>query len=131
MSDIQKIDRSLIDEILNIIKRESGIVIREERLTDFEIVVRGRMITNKLSPVSYAQFLKETDDELVILASFFTIQETSFYRNKNHFDRLRCQILPELIEKKYRENNKKIVIFLPDAPAVKNHSSWDICMMST
>jgi chemotaxis protein methyltransferase CheR len=84
-------------QIEKIIKNETGIVISEERKIDLDIVLGSRLVFNKMTPDKYIDYLGRNYGEIIILASFFTIQETSFYRYKSHFDRLKLQIVPELM----------------------------------
>ncbi|MBN2535447.1 MAG: hypothetical protein JXB88_21390 [Spirochaetales bacterium] len=104
------IEVNITDDIREIIKTQTGIIIRDERLLDLEIVLQSRFIKNKMTPDEYLEFLKNNYNEIIILASNFTIQETSFYRNKAHFDRLKFRILPDLLEKKQMEKKKEILI---------------------
>ncbi len=84
-------------QIREIIRKETGILINEERKIDLDIVLGSRLVFNKMSPVEYLEYLDKNYSEIIILASFFTIQETSFYRYKSHFDRLKLDIVPELM----------------------------------
>ena len=102
--------RVLINNIRTIIKNKTGIVINDDNILDLEIVLQSRLTNTKMLPDSYLDFLKKNYDEIIILASHFTIQETSFYRNKAHFDRLKFEILPNLINERRLENNRKILI---------------------
>jgi chemotaxis protein methyltransferase CheR len=104
------IDVMITDKIREIIKNQTGIVINNDRLLDLEIVLQSRFIKNKMKAEDYLEFLQNNYDEIIILASNFTIQETSFYRNKAHFDRLKFRIFPDLLEKKLLESNKEILI---------------------
>jgi chemotaxis protein methyltransferase CheR len=60
-----------------------------------------------MSPESYVQYFRFTPDEIIFVASQFTIQETSFYRYKGHFDRIKAEILPAIYEQK--KNSIKIL----------------------
>jgi len=99
-------EKEIIQIIQELIKSETGIVINKERLIDLEIVLHSRIIFHKMSPEKYVEFMKKNYDEIIFLASYFTIQETSFYRYKAHFDRLKFEIIPEIIN----ENKKTIKI---------------------
>lgn len=104
------IEVNITDDIREIIKYQTGIVIRDERLLDLDIVLQSRFIKNKMTPGEYLEFLQNNYDEIIVLASNFTIQETSFYRNKAHFDRLKFRVLPDLLEKKLMEGTKEMLI---------------------
>ncbi|MBN1699588.1 MAG: hypothetical protein JW881_18860 [Spirochaetales bacterium] len=103
------INEVILTEIQEIIKNKTGIVLSRERIFDLEIVLQSRFIKTNTTPVSYLSYLQNNYNELILLASQFTIQETSFYRNKSHFDRLKYQIFPDLINEK-RESNRELVI---------------------
>jgi chemotaxis protein methyltransferase CheR len=103
-------ENTLISRIEEIIKEQTGIVIERSRKIDLEIVLRSRLSFHKMTPEKYVEFLKKNHDEIVVVASYFTIQETSFYRNKSHFDRLKLAILPEIIAKNQKEGKKKLNI---------------------
>jgi chemotaxis protein methyltransferase CheR len=106
--DMTKEKEDILTTIEEIIRSETGIVIVNERKIDLEIVLNSRLIFHKMKPDQYIDFVRKNYNELIFLASCFTIQETSFYRYKAHFDRLKIQILPEIISRK--ENNKTIRI---------------------
>jgi chemotaxis protein methyltransferase CheR len=103
------ISKIIIDDIQDIIKNKTGIVLSNDRLMDLEIVLQSRFIKTNLAPDAYLYYLNNNYNELILLASNFTIQETSFYRNKAHFDRLKYQIFPDLINERM-ENNKEILV---------------------
>jgi chemotaxis protein methyltransferase CheR len=96
MADIRSNVESIIAEVKEIIQSKTGIVLERDRYIDLEIVVRSRLTQLKMEAEVYLQYLRVSHDELIIVASQFTIQETSFYRYKTHFDRLKLQILPLL-----------------------------------
>jgi chemotaxis protein methyltransferase CheR len=104
------IEVTITDNVRGIINNQTGIVLSDERLLDLEIVLQSRLIKNRMTAEEYLAFLKNNYDEIIILASNFTIQETSFYRNKAHFDRLKFKILPDLLEKKQMERTNEILI---------------------
>ena len=110
MKDLTLIPDKIFREIKEIIREESGIIINDDRMIDFEIVLRARLANNSTTPEEYVNLLRNSDNEIIIIASFFTIQESSFYRNKYHFDRLREIILPEIKIEKQMQNNRKILI---------------------
>ncbi len=95
--------------IEEIIKNETGIVISEERKIDLDIVLGSRLVFNKLTPDKYVEYVTRNYGEIIVLASFFTIQETSFYRYKSHFDRLKLQIVPEIIARNSQRKSISIV----------------------
>ncbi|MBN2441851.1 MAG: hypothetical protein JXJ04_10905 [Spirochaetales bacterium] len=104
------IDNIILNNIRDIINNKTGIVLRDDWLLDMEIVLQSRFIKNKMTPEDYLNHLKKNYDELIILASHFTIQETSFYRNKTHFDRIKYQIIPELLNERRKNKDKHISI---------------------
>lgn len=102
-------EHNILSSIEEIIMNETGIIINKDRFIDLEIVLHSRLIFYEMSPDDYVHFLRHNYDELILLASCFTIQETSFYRYKAHFDRVKLEILPELIEKKKHEKKIRII----------------------
>lgn len=106
---MQMKENEIISTIMDIIKNETGIVIQKDRTIDLDIVLRSRLIFHNMEPEKYIDFIRNNNNEIVFVASCFTIQETSFYRYKSHFDRLKLEIIPELILKGYK-NNKTINI---------------------
>ena len=103
-------ENEILAAIEDIIKHETGIIIEKGRKIDLDIVLRSRLIFHKMLPEKYIEFLKRDQNEIVFLASCFTIQETSFYRYKAHFDRLKLEIIPEIILKS--DGNKKKIRIL-------------------
>jgi chemotaxis protein methyltransferase CheR len=89
----------ITERIERIIRNETGIIINPDRKVDLEIVLGSRLVINKLSADEYLDFLRKNYNEIILLASYFTIQETSFYRYKAHFDRLKLYVLPDMIER--------------------------------
>lgn len=95
-------ENEIISTIMEIIKNETGIVIQKEKSIDLEIVIKSRLIFHNIEPEKYVDFIKNNNNEIILVASCFTIQETSFYRYKSHYDRLKLEIIPELILKGYK-----------------------------
>lgn len=102
-------ENEIISVIEEIIKEQTGIILEKGRKVDLDIVLRSRLIFHKMLPEKYVEFLKYNHDEIVLVASCFTIQETSFYRYKSHFDRLKLEIIPELLIKN-KDTNKTLQI---------------------
>ena len=99
-------ESEILASIEDIIKQDTGIIIEKGRKIDLDIVLRSRLIFHKMLPEQYIDFLKRDQNEIVFLASCFTIQETSFYRYKAHFDRLKLEIIPELLLKSQGRKKK-------------------------
>jgi chemotaxis protein methyltransferase CheR len=104
------IEHMMINDIREIIKKKTGIILLDDRLLDLDIVLQSRFQKKRMDPQTYRDYLETNYNELIILASNFTIQETYFYRNKSHFDRLKTQILPELRDQKIKNKNKRLLI---------------------
>ena len=107
---LNMITDKIVSSIIDIIKNETGIVIDKERYIDIEIVLRSRLVFHNMSSEDYIKFIKQNYDEIIFIASCFTIQETSFYRYKAHFDRLKFEIIPEIILNK--QNNGRTITIL-------------------
>jgi chemotaxis protein methyltransferase CheR len=99
----------LRSKMIEIIRDETGIMIHPERTIDLDIVIDSRLIFHNMAPEKYLSFASCNYNEIVYLASCFTIQETSFYRNRNHFDRLRLEIFPALIAARTKEKRIRIL----------------------
>ncbi len=133
-----------IKSINYIIKKETGIVIDDDRLVDLEIVINSRLIFHNMKPDNYTDFIKKNYEEIIFVASCFTIQETSFYRYKAHFDRLKFEVIPDLISK-CNNGNKKISILSAGCATgeepytiamllydlLQNYEDWDISIVAT
>lgn len=91
---------SLVSRICKEIEEKTGIIIRDDRLMDMEIVLNSRFKKTGLQGKDYLSFFKNDKDEIIYVASQFTIQESCFFRYREHFDRIKYIILPELISKK-------------------------------
>jgi chemotaxis protein methyltransferase CheR len=96
-------------KIAQLIKDKTGIVIYAERSIDLEIVLDSRLLFHNVSPEQYYSYILTSYDEIVYLASCFTIQETSFYRYKSHYDRMKLEVFPALIANRSREKTIRIL----------------------
>jgi chemotaxis protein methyltransferase CheR len=114
----------IVHKLENIIKNETGIVIDKERLVDLDIVLKSRLILHDMKPERYIEFIKNNYDEIIFVASCFTIQETSFYRYKAHFDRMKFEIIPELIM-----NNKDKKILILSAGCATGEEPYTLAML--
>ncbi|MBN2736498.1 MAG: methyltransferase domain-containing protein [Spirochaetales bacterium] len=122
-------DKDTLDKIYNLILSETGIKIEKERAVDFEIAVRNRVSKKSFQgEKEYLKFLESHNDEIINLASVFTIQETSFYRNQSHFDWLKKDILPRLIEE--RKKNKNYYLRFLSAGCATGEESYTIAMIA-
>lgn len=61
-----------------------------------------------ISCIRYLTSKRLTEEEVARLAKELTIGETYFFRNANAYNALEKKILPQIIEEKRRENNKKL-----------------------
>ncbi|KRE00386.1 hypothetical protein ASE63_10010 [Bosea sp. Root381] len=89
--------------IAKLVYEQAGIVIREHK----EAMTRGRLARRVkalgLGSVSeYCAFLKTpaAADEIPELINAVTTNHTSFYRERHHFDHLRKEVLPRLVQER-------------------------------
>jgi len=136
-------EHNILLMVEKIILQETGIIINKERFIDLEIALHSRLVFHKMLPQQYVQFLKNNNNEIIFLASLFTIQETCFYRYKAHFDRLKLEIIPELLVKNAKTHSLRILsagcatgeepytiamILIDTIPDIKD---WDIKILAT
>jgi chemotaxis protein methyltransferase CheR len=100
----------IIARIKETIRKTTGIIVNEENALELSRVVQNRLQTLGLGEDEYFVRLDADRGEINNLASVFTIQETSFYRFKEHYNWLKLQVLPDLIRKKQLSGGKKILI---------------------
>ena len=97
-------------QVQELIRKKTGIIINTGFMKELAAAVDERLKILQLDETDYPRYLDSIHDEAVLIASRFTVQETSFYRYREHFDRLKLEVLPELIRKKQRERNQTLVI---------------------
>ncbi len=99
----------LIDDAIEIIKNETGFIITQYNFTELGTVLTNRIKYYNMNEENYLEYLKFNHSEVIFVVSCFTVHETSFYRHKNHFDRLKYDIIPELIRKNKFSRKIKIL----------------------
>src|SRR4030042_6900376 len=82
------------ERIRDFVQKKTGLVIRGDRYLDLDIVLKNRFTQLGVGGEDYFDYFLAHDDELLYVASQLTIQETCFYRYREHFDWLR-EILAE------------------------------------
>jgi two-component system CheB/CheR fusion protein len=99
--DNGKLDEKLLDEIFNLVHRQSG--------NDFNLyktptiirrIARRMNQTNTRKLEDYVAYLTENLEEVKILGQDFLIGVTKFFRDEQAFEILSERILPDLIRKK-------------------------------
>ncbi len=83
-------------EIKEILLKNTGLRISEDK-NNFLISILNNIISKERVNIdAYVNILRNDLKRVIELATHFTVQETSFYRNKDHFNTLKDIILPEL-----------------------------------
>jgi len=97
----------------NLIYEESGMFLTEAKKDFLENRLIKRMrATNMTTPYWYYRFLlANRKAELLVLLDILTINETSFFRNEPQFELFRNVILPDVIERRKREIQRKLRIW--------------------
>jgi chemotaxis protein methyltransferase CheR len=99
-----------LTQVKEMIRKTTGIIINAGFSKELSDVIGERVRVLHLEEADYPRYLESIHDEAVLLASRFTVQETSFYRYRQHFDRLKLQVLPELIRLKRQEHDTRLTI---------------------
>jgi chemotaxis protein methyltransferase CheR len=136
-----------LTKISRLIHSKCGIRLSEGK----EALVRSRL-EKKIRDSKFGSFhnyyqhvVKDTtSEELIQLLDFVSTNFTSFFREEQHFDFLRSELLPELARTKQHQENKlrfwsagcstgeeaySITITLLEA--IKNSSMWDLSILAT
>ncbi|MCX7820684.1 MAG: protein-glutamate O-methyltransferase CheR [Brevinematales bacterium] len=85
-------------EIREILLKNTGIRISDDKNSFLLSTINQILQKDNLSVENYLTLLKTNHNKIIELATYFTVQETSFYRNKDHFNTLKNKILPALKE---------------------------------
>ncbi|URA10150.1 CheR family methyltransferase [Thermospira aquatica] len=96
-----------LKEAKKILKEVTGISLTEEKDSFLLSIINTILQRENFSPDAYLALLQSDFRRVIELATYFTVQETSFYRNRDHFRTLKEIILPELITLK---KDKKLSI---------------------
>ena len=95
----------VFDAIVRIAKDEAGLMITEKKRALVQSRVSRRLRALELSDFdAYLQRVSSGEDpgELANMISVLTTNVSSFFRENHHFDTLRSQILPELLNRAVR-----------------------------
>src|SRR6478736_9477167 len=102
MADIT-LTRDDMSFIAKLVYEQAGIVIREHK----EAMTRGRLARRVKalglgSVAEYCAFLKTpgAQDEIPELINAVTTNHTAFFRERHHFDHLRRDVLPRLVQER-------------------------------
>lgn len=96
------LDQSLFDQITAMVNADTGIQFLPEKRTLVQARISKRIRVLKLNSFEeYAAFLNSADGqgERKSLVSVLTTNVTRFFREQHHFDHLKLNILPDLIQK--------------------------------
>ncbi len=83
-------------EVKEILLKSTGIRISDDKNNFLLSILNNIISKEKLNIETYINILKNDIKKVIELATHFTVQETSFYRNKDHFNTLKEVILPYL-----------------------------------
>ena len=104
-----KIADHLLNEFAREIKDRTGLTFEERNSYILGQGILARLnqtgIEDPHEYLSYIRSLSERHEEYELLVSEITINETSFFRHKSHFDALKYRIIPYII--KLNRNTKK------------------------
>jgi len=102
-------DEKNITAIIDLIKETSPLDFSEyKQSTIFRRIKRRAGYNNFTRLENYIQFLKTSPEEIEALSKDFLISVTSFFRNKEAFDIIEKDILPEIIQKLHPEEELKM-----------------------
>jgi two-component system CheB/CheR fusion protein len=92
-------DEKNVTTIINLIKEKSPLDFSEYKSsTIFRRIKRRAGYNNFISLENYIEFLKTSPEELEALSKDFLISVTSFFRNKEAFDVIEKDILPDILK---------------------------------
>jgi two-component system CheB/CheR fusion protein len=88
-----------LNAILEIIKDQSPLDFTDYKKSTILRRVKRRTITNNFTTlVQYLEYLKNTPEEVAILAKDFLISVTSFFRDPDAFNYIKEKVIPKIIE---------------------------------
>lgn len=105
------IEESALKTIAEMVYQNSGIVFKESNLSVLTSRLSTKLKEKKLDIDDYIRLLKNDHNELMSFIDFATTNFTSFFRNERHFDVLREDLLPMLVEKKTASSNRTLKIW--------------------
>ncbi|MGM0607435.1 MAG: CheR family methyltransferase [Candidatus Muiribacteriota bacterium] len=117
----------------DLIYKSSGMEFNQKNKLRFSMRLKERMgelgFKNFNNYYSYLNKRStESEIEVKILLDLLTVNETSFFRNKNHFKALKETILPELFKKKPSMFTKKVNINIWSAGCSMGQEPYSIAM---
>lgn len=106
-----KDDNQNLTAIINLIKEKSPLDFTEYKQTTILRRTKRRAANNNFTALgNYLEFLKVTPDEIDALAKDFLISVTSFFRDKEAFDLIKRNILPDIFNNRVLDKELKIWI---------------------
>ena len=130
-------------DICSLVYQHTGITLTEEKRKLAYSRFSKRLKALKLKSFSdYCDLIKSNnDDELTNFTNAITTNLTSFFRESHHFDRLRDQIMPELMRKPSRKiriwsagcssGEEPYSIAITILKAYPNIANWDLKILAT
>ncbi len=103
------ISPNILTTVAEIVYQNSGIVFKDSNLAVLNSRLSGKCKEKKLSPQEYLKLLGYNKNELRSFIDFVTTNFTSFFRNQRHFDLLKDEILPKIMEK--NKENRRIRVW--------------------
>lgn len=103
---------SLLHDFIKLVAMQTGLCTREKDQPAFRNKLLERIKTSHSSALDYYQLLTldtpQSDREWNLLTELLTTGESYFFRDRNQFQLLRNQILPELIERRSHQRRLRI-----------------------
>lgn len=103
-----EMEESALKTVADIVYKNSGIVFKESNLTVLKSRLSSKLKEKKMELGDYIDLLKANNIELMSFIDFVTTNFTSFFRNIRHFEILKENVLPEMIEEK-RKSGKRVL----------------------
>ncbi len=102
-------DEIMVAEIITLIKENSALDFTAYKPNTILRRIKRRASYNNFTKLDkYVEFLKETPDELGVLAQDFLISVTAFFRDKEAFEFLQTKVLPGLLGKINNDDELKM-----------------------
>ena len=93
----------LEDQILALVRQQSGIDFSEYKSNTLQRRIRRRMVLLKMSrPEDYALYLRSNPVEIEALYQDILISVTNFFRNPEAFEALKTKVIPKLFKNRSR-----------------------------
>ncbi len=105
---ISENDEAALKDILGLIEQQTPLDFNDYKRPTIIRKIVIQMSRHKISTLSaYTDFLKTNPDEIKVLAQQFLISVTKFFRDKEAFELLNEQVIPQIIENKLIEDRLK------------------------